>query len=418
MTSTGSDAVLPLPVAEGCPLGPPAEYGRLRVEEPVSRVVCPTGITAWLVTRYADVREVLGDPERFSARPGQLAHAMHHLDASLPVEMGNFSRMDGPEHLRFRRFMAPEVTARKRIEQLQPMVQRIVDGRIDALADVTPPVDLRTMFAQPATTAVVAELIGVPEQDYPIFQSAAEMLVAFDTGTPEFLEALGPLLGYLHEALPSRRAGAADDAFSRMIRRSDTADEPLADLELILLATGLLIAGYETTASMITYGLLTLLDHPEQFALLRDDPALARNAANELVRYLGVGTGLTRQATRDTQIGGRAVSAGDYVVVSVQSANRDPDLCAQPDRLDVTRAPSPHLGFGHGPHQCVGEQLALLEITTVLATLARRIPSMRLAVPRHDLRLTVDRAVYGPDALPVTWDAVLPGRPAAFGRFM
>lgn len=400
--------MLPLPVADGCPIQPPTEYGRLRVDEPVSRVVCPTGITAWLVTRYADVREVLGDPERFSARPGQLVHAMSHLDASLPVEMGNFSRMDGPEHRRYRRFMAPEVTARKRIEQLRPMVQRIVDRRIDALAASTPPVDLRTMFAKPATTAVVAELMGVPEQDYPVFQSAAEMLVAFDTGTPEFLDALWPLLNYLHEALPDRRNSSAEDAFSRMVRRSDASDEPLADLELTLLATGLLIAGYETTASMITYGLLALLDHPEQFAALRDDPALARNAADEVVRYLGVGTGLTRQATRDLWLGGQRIRAGDYVVVSIQSANRDPDLCAQPDRLDVTREPSPHLGFGHGPHQCVGEQLALLEITTVFATLARRIPSLRLAVPREELRLTVDRAVYGPDDMPVTWDTVLP----------
>lgn len=153
---------------------------------------------------------------------------------------------------------------------------------------------------------------------------------------------------------------------------------------------------------MISYGILTLLDHPHQLALLRDDPALAPQAASELIRHLGVGFGLTRQATRDADLGGQAVKAGDFVVVSVQSANRDPALCPEPDRLDVTRTPSPHLGFGHGPHQCVGEQLALLEISTVLATVPRRIPTLRLAVPRAELSLTVDRAVHGPATLPVT----------------
>lgn len=408
MTDTGPLAPLPMPEAAGCPVDPPAAYARLRADDPVSRVGCPTGITAWLVTRYADVREVMGDPERFSARPGQVVHMMRDLDPDQPVEPGNFSRMDGPDHLRYRRYLAPEVATRKRIEQLRPTVRRIVDHRIDALAEAAPPVDLRTAFARPATSAVVAELIGVPEADYPIFQRAAELLIQFGAGTPRFLEAMGPLFGYLHEAVPGRRDGAADDSFSRMIRRSDASADPLSDLELTLLAMGLLIAGYDTTASMITYGLLTLLDHPEQLDALRADPGLARNAAGELVRCLGVGTGLTRQVTRDTEIGGHRVSAGDFVVVSVQAANRDPALCADPETFDVTREPVPHLGFGHGPHQCVGEQLALLELSTVLATLPRRIPTLRLAVPRDELHLTVDRAVYGPAALPVTWDAVLP----------
>lgn len=401
-------ALMPTLAAAGCPIGPPAEYARLRQEAPVSAVQCPTGIHAWLVTRYADAREVLGDPDRFSARPGQLAHTMSHMAASLPIEIGNFSRMDGRDHLHYRRHMAPEVSPRSRIDALRPRVERIVDVRIDALAGRTPPVDVQTAFAKPVTTAVVAELIGVQEHDYHVFEHAAETMLDGTTGTPEFVEALAPLLGYLAERVPARRREPGDDALSRMIARSDAGEDPLSDLELVLMAAGLLIAGYETTASMMSYSLLTLLDNPDQLALLRDDPSLAPNAANELVRYLAVGTGLLREATRDTVIGGQAISAGDYVVVSIQSADRDPKLCPDPDRLDVTRAAGPHLGFGHGPHQCVGEQLALLELTTMLAKLPRRIPSLRLAVPRDELKLTVDRAVYGPATLPLTWDEVLP----------
>lgn len=399
---------LPTPVAAGCPIGPPAEFDRLRREAPVTAVHCPTGITAWLVTRYADAREVLGDADRFSARPGQLAHTMAHMETSLPIEIGNFSRMDGRDHLHYRRHLAPEVSPRSRIEALRPTVEHILDVRIDALAGRTPPVDLQTAFAKPVTTAVVAKLIGVQEHDYHVFEHAAETMLDGTTGTPEFVEALAPLLSYLAERVPARRREPGEDALSRMIKRSDDGEDPLSDLELVLMAAGLLIAGYETTASMMSYGLLTLLDHPDQLALLRDDPSLAPNAASELVRYLAVGTGLLREVTRDTVIGGQAVAAGDFVVVSIQSADRDPELCADPDRLDVTRTPSPHLGFGHGPHQCVGEQLALLELTTMLAKLPRRIPSLRLAVPRDQLTLTVDRAVYGPATLPLTWDEVLP----------
>jgi cytochrome P450 len=172
----------------------------------------------------------------------------------------------------------------------------------------------------------------------------------------------------------------------------------------------LLIAGYDTTASMISYGLLGLLEHPEEWARLCADPALAATAAEELVRYLGVGTGVMRRSVVDTEIGGQRVAAGDYVVLAIQSANRDPDLYPDADRLDVGRRPGPHVGFGHGPHQCVGQQLARVEVTAVLHALAERIPSLRLAVPLAELDFKLNNVVRGPVTLPVTWDRVLPAR--------
>jgi cytochrome P450 len=399
---------LPLPNVRECMFGPPAEYARLRAEAPVTRVVCPTGITAWLVTGYADAREVLGDPERFSTRPGPAAHVMTHLSPDLPVWEGQFPRMDGASHLRFRRHLAPEVSALRRINQLRPLVQRIVDEQLDTLATATPPVDLYGEFAKPVTTSVIAELIDVPYADRALFQQASAAVFDVTTTADGLEEALRPLFEYLYTLVGTRRAVPGEDALSRMIVRSGQTDHPFTDLELIMMAGSLLVAGYDTAASMISYGFLMLLENPGELARLRNDPGLMATAVEELIRHLAAGVGLLREVTRDTEIGGQPVAAGDFVVVAVQSANHDPELCSDPDRLDVTRRGTPHLGFGHGPHQCVGQQLARLELATVLETVCRRVPSLRLAAPLADVEFKQDATIVGPAALPVAWDAVLP----------
>lgn len=410
MTSVREPVLPPLPLAgaQRCPFGPPPEYADLRAGEPVLRVACPTGVDAWLVSRYADVREVLGDAERFSNRPGTAAHVLLGFGGETPIRDGEFPRMDGAEHLRFRRHMAPEISNMRRIEQLRPLVRRIVDERLDALATLTPPVDFYADFARPVTTAVIAELLSVPERDRGLFQQAAEALFAGASSSTDVEAALRPLFEYLYMTVVTRRAAPGDDVLSRMIVRSDATDRPFTDAELVAMSAALLIAGYDTTASMISHSILALLEHPEELARLRTDPSLATTAADELVRYLGVGTGLLREVTRDTELAGQPIKAGDYVVVAIQSANRDSALSPTADELDLGRASTAHVGFGHGPHQCVGQQLARLELTTVLTTVAQRVPSLRLAVPFAEVRFKVDTAVLGPVAVPVTWDEVLP----------
>jgi cytochrome P450 len=403
---------LPLPRVQECLFGPPPEYARLRAEG-VTKVACPTGLTAWLVTRYADAREVLGDPERFSTRPGQAAHVMAHLRPDLPVWEGQFPRMDGADHLRFRRHLAPEVSTVRRVNELRPLVQRVVDDRLDTFADVTPPIELYGEFAKPVTTSVIAELLGVPYSERDLFQYASAAVFDAATTTEGLEEALLPLFEYLYGLVCTRRAAPGEDMLSRMIVRSDQTDQPFTDMELVAMAGSLLVAGYDTTASIMSYGYLALLAHSGELIRLREDPALASTAVEELVRYLGAGVGLLRGVTRDTQVGGQPMAAGDYVVVAVQSANRDPELCPDPDRFDVGRKVSAHLGFGYGPHQCVGQQLARLELSTVLETIARRIPSLRLAAPLADIKFREDTVVVAPAALPVTWDVVLP---ASAGR--
>jgi cytochrome P450 len=354
------------------------------------------------------VRQVLGDPERFSNRPGTAAHVLAGFGGDQPVGEGEFPRMDGAEHLRFRRHMAPEISNMKRINQLRPLVERIVDERLDALAAMTPPVDLYGGFAKPVTTAVIAELLSVPAADRGLFQQAAESLFAGESSDADVAAALQPLFEYLYTMVLTRRTAPGDDLLSRMIVRSDQTDRPFTDIELVMMSAALLIAGYDTTASLISHAVLALLQHPRELDRLRADAAMAATATEELVRYLGVGAGLLREVTGDADIAGQPVRAGDFVVLAVQSANRDDTLYPDGDHLDVGRESRAHLGFGHGPHQCAGQQLARLELTTVLATLPQRIPTLRLAVPFDDIRFKVNTSVLGPAAVPVIWDTVLP----------
>lgn len=398
---------MPLPRESEFPFDPPPEYASLRRESPVIRVSCPTGLDAWLVSSYAGVREVLGDGRRFTARPGQAAHVLASFDPDSPVD-GQFSRLDGPEHIRIRRNFAPQVSHARRLAELRPLVQEIVDEAVDRLATARQPFELHIDFSRWITTAVIAELIGVPPDQRYLLHDAATALFDTATSTAGLQQALDPLFGYLYGLVTARRAEPGDDVLSRMIVHGAGGDRPLSDDELVMMNAGLLIAGFDTTASLLSHGLLALLSTPGQWDRLCADPGLAPSATEELVRYLGVGMGLLRQATEDTTVEGVRIAAGDYVVVAVQSANRDPALHPDGDVLDVARDPGAHIGFGHGAHSCVGQQIARIELTTVLGSLATRVPSLRLGQPLSEIAFKTDTVVRGPLELPVVWEKVLP----------
>lgn len=398
---------MPLPREAEFPFDPPPEYASLRRESPVIRVSCPTGLDAWLVSSYAGVREVLGDGRRFSARPGQAAHVLASFDPDSPVD-GQFSRLDGPEHIRIRRNFAPQMSHARRLAELRPLVQEIVDQAVDRLATARQPFELHIDFSRWITTAVIAELIGVPPDQRYLLHDAATALFDTATSTAGLQQALDPLFGYLYGLVTARRAEPGDDVLSRMIVHSVGGDRPLSDDELVMMNAGLLIAGFDTTASLLSHGLLALLSTPGQWERLCADPDLAPSATEELVRYLGVGMGLLRQATEDTTVEGVRIAAGDYVVVAVQSANRDQALYPDADVLDVARDPGAHIGFGHGAHSCVGQQIARIELTTVLSAVATRVPSLRLGRPLAEIPFKTDTVVRGPLELPVVWEKVLP----------
>jgi cytochrome P450 len=393
---------LPLPDEDQLPFDPPPEYARLRAAPQVVRVTCPTGLDAWLVSDYAGVREVLGDGRRFSTRPGQAAHVLNAFGGpESPVT--SFSQLDGPEHIRIRRNFAPQVSHPRRLAELRPLVEQITDEAITRMLASPQPYPLHSRFSTAITTAVIAELIGVPPEQRHLLHDAATALFRTSTTPDELRRALEPLWAYLYELVATRRARPGDDVLSRMIEHSADSERPLTDEELTQMNGALLIAGFDTTASMITYGLVCLLNTPGQWAKLCAEPDLAASAAEELVRYLGAGIGLLRQATEDTVVNGQPIKAGDYVVVAVQSGNRDTALHPDADTFDVARRPGAHLGFGHGAHACVGQQIARIELTTVLGALARRVPALRIAVPAEEIVWKKDSVVRGPVELPVSW---------------
>lgn len=396
------------PLADArCPFGPVPEYAALRSQQPVSRVRCPTGITAWLVTRYEDVREVLGDAERFSSSPGQAAHVLAHMNPDRPPAEGEFTRLDGEEYQRFRRHIGAELSAPSALRRLLPQMQSAVDECIDALAASGPPADFYTRFAIPVTTAVVGGLIGVPAEDHELFLRAAAGMFGSATTEESIVTATRPLFGYVSELIAARRAEPGDDTVSRMIARSEQSARPLSDMELTMMVAGILISGFDTTATTMTHGLMSLFAHPEQLQLMRQEPARIPGAVEELVRSIGGSAGLTRRATRDTEIGGQPVRAGDFVVVAVQSANYDEAMWADAHRLDISRTTTGHLGFGYGPHQCIGMQVARQELTVAFTTLLRRVPTLRLAVEVEAVPFKTGTPVVGPAELVVEWEGVL-----------
>ncbi len=386
------------PVARGCPFDPPPEYRTFRERAPIARVTLPDGATGWLVTRYADVRAVLADP-RFSARRRPLRAGAPTDGAAPPPPPGMFILMDPPEHTRFRRLLTGQFTVR-RMRRLAPAVERIVAEHLDAMADADGPVDLVQSFALPIPSLVICELLGVPYDDREEFQRNSATLLRIDASQEEVQRAQLAMNQYFHRLALAKRAEPGDDILSGLVHSGELTDEEIAGVGGLLL-----IAGHETTANMIALGAMCLLRKPGQLAALRAEPSLMDGAVEELLRYLSViQYGVRRTALEDVELGGHHIEAGSLVVCQVASGNRDqarfPD---RPDELDVTRPGGPHLAFGHGIHQCLGQQLARVEMKAALSALFERFPTLRLAVPVEEVPMREDMIVYGVHELPVTW---------------
>ncbi|MCR8578714.1 cytochrome P450 [Streptomyces sp. Isolate_219] len=384
------------PTVRSCPFDLPEDYRTLREQDPVVPMTFPDGVTGWLVTRYEDVRAVLADP-RFSTkgtlpRPGG-------VDEVPPPSPGMFLAMDAPEHTRFRRLLTGQFTV-KRMRQLTPAVEKIVAEQLDAMAAAKGPVDLVQAFALPIPSLVICELLGVPYADREEFQRNSATIVRLNPSPEEFHQAQTAMHGYLHQLALAKREKPTDDLLSELVHSGELTDEELTGVGVLLL-----IAGHETTANMIALGAMCLLQHPEQLAALRADPSLMDNAVEELLRYLTIiQFGIRRRALEDLELNGRQIKAGSMVAVSLASGNRDAaHLADDPDRLDVGRPHSPHLAFGHGIHQCLGQQLARVEMKAALSALLDRFPELQLAVPVEEVPMRDDMLVYGVHELPVTW---------------
>lgn len=408
MTETPTPASTPHPAfplgrPSGCPFDPASAYAVLREESSLTKVSTPAGVDAWMVSRYDDLRTVLRD-RRLSSRLAPSDHAVEGADLDREADAGSILNLDGAEHTRLRRLLTTEFTV-KRIEALRPRIQQIIDLHIDAILASPRPIDLVRDFALPIPSLVICEMLGVPYVDRDVFQRQSAQLVAVDVPLPEVEAVAAEMQQYMAGLVMAKLEQPADDLLSRLIERANSTERPLSMEELVSIGITLLIAGHETTANMIALSTLVLLRNPDQLKVLRDSPELAPTATEELLRYLSVVQfGVFRQVTEDMELASEQLKAGEFLIAALSAGNRDESVYPDADHVDLSRRASTHLAFGFGPHQCLGQQLARVELQEVFTRLYRRIPTLRLAVPFEEIDFKHNTLVYGVKALPVTWD--------------
>jgi cytochrome P450 len=361
------------------------------------RVQLPHGEPAWLAVRYADVRLVLGD-KRFS-RAKAKDRDEPRMSAGT-ISTGILS-MDPPDHTRLRTLVAKAFTVR-RVEELRPRAREIAIGLVKDMIAEGAPADLVDRFALPLPVAVICELLGVPVEDRPKFRVWSDNALSTSRLTAEeFMASREELREYMRGLIAEHRVHPRDDLITALIEARDEQDR-LSELELVDLCNGILIAGHETTASQIPNFLVTLMDHPQAMARLREDPSLVPGAVEELTRFvpLGSGGGFARYATEDVQVGDVLVREGEPVIVAIGAANRDALRFPEPDKLQVESPPAQHLGFGHGVHHCLGAALARMELQEALRVLLSELPELHLA---GDVVWKTEMLVRGPVTMPVGW---------------
>jgi cytochrome P450 len=379
-------------------------YAALTAAGPVHWVRFPSGVQGWLITGYEVARAALAD-SRLSKRttgdgpPGN-GYLPQHVAAAIDYHLLN---LDPPDHTRLRRLLSAAFT-RRRSEALAPRIQALTDDLLDRLEQslADGPVDLIAEFAYPLPITVICELLGIPEEDRGDFRAWTGPLVNITVAGPDgYARAATSMVDYILELLERKRKEPGDDLLSALIAVRDEGDR-LTENELTSMVYLLLIAGHETTVSLIANGVRALLDHPDQWALLRAEPERMPTAVEELLRYDGpLQSALPMIAAEAMEIAGAQVEKGDSVVISLLAANRDPARVPGADRLDVTRPEMSHLAFGHGIHRCVGAPLAQVEGRIALGRLINRFAALELAVPAADLSRTPGLLMNGLITLPV-----------------
>ncbi|ADJ47381.1 cytochrome P450 [Amycolatopsis mediterranei S699] len=374
---------------------------RLLEKAPLARARLDGGQDVWLALGYQVVRQVLSDPgfgREAATRPGGPVTNPAGANPELLVSM------DPPRHTRVRALVAKAFSPRT-VERLGPRVGEMVDGLLDELAVQPRPADLVRLLAEPLPILVICELLGVPDADRARIREWAGVLIAETAHTgEEIAAAIGQVDGYLGELIAQRRENPDAALISALIAVNDEAGH-LSPSELVSNVQLLLIAGHETTVSQIGNSLVTLFGHPDQLKLLRERPELLPGAVEELLRHSKLTTStLPRVAVRDVMVGDTLVRAGEAVIPVIAVANRDPAAFPEPHRFDISRTgPAPHVGLGHGPHYCLGAQLAKLELHVAIGGLLSRFPAVWPAVDLDELDWKPGLSTRSVRALPVTW---------------
>lgn len=387
------------PFARERPLDPPDEVTDRRQQCPVSKVRMYDGNEAWLVTRYDDVRTVLGGAGFSSVDAWRFQPSASRAEA----ERGetSFTAMDPPDHTHYRKLFTRYFTV-KRIVELAPAVEQIVDQAITRFVGLPQPADLVAELAYPIATRTMCHFIGVPYDDHAWFQERAEVRSVIDADPADAARATQDLLHYVDSLVARRLEDPREDLISSLARDL-LVPGTLTRQELVATVRLLLTAGHETTATMIGTGSFVWLTHPDALAEMLAEKSLLPGAIEELLRYISMlHITLVRTATEHTELGGQQICPGDGMLANPAAANKDPQAFAHPDVFDIHRDARHHLAFGFGVHQCLGQPVARLELRSVFAVLFDRLPDLRLAVPAPDVEFN-DSNLIGVRRLPVTW---------------
>lgn len=389
-----------------CPFAPPKQYAEIRKQPGLGKIRMPDGSWAWIVTRHAEVKQVLGD-NRFTTIPATPNYPMvaPARAALLRNEHpATLIRMDPPEHTKHRRMLSKEFMV-KVIEGMKPYLEETIDRLLDEMEAKGGACEFVETFALALPTTVISHILGVPYEDQEFFHERALQKLDLKADPEVPLRAGREMREYL-DRLITRKLEAAepeDDLTTRLLRNhmltgDITREEALATIELLLMG------GHETTANMIALGCLSLLENPEQRAQLVADPSLVVNAVEEMLRFhTPVHYNGPRVALEDVEIGDTLIRKGDGVMALISAANRDPEAFEEPDSFNIHRKAIHHLAFSYGVHQCVGQPLARAELQIVFSKLFQRFPTLKLAVPFDTLDFRYDAFVYGIDKLPVSW---------------
>lgn len=374
---------------------PVSELGEMRSREPVARVKTPWGTDAWLVTRFEDAMSVLGDDETFEVDPASIGLS--------EIMVGDHETIDGEDrrltHAQVRRLLQPTFTAR-RINHLSPAIERHVEHHLDLLADADRPADFVKLVGKPVPLLVLCELLGIDPRDRAEFLRLNGFRLDNSTDPATQFAAAAQCRAHISTLVSEQRNNPGDGVIGTLVREHG---ERLDDALITGLVDLLLLAGYESVASMLGIGVLLLLENPDKLPTVLDDSTVA-DAMEEMLRYLSTGhVTLPRTVRKPATLGDAEMAIGDVVLCSVPAANRDPDFVADPDQLDLLRKHNAHIAFGYGVHRCFGAPLARVQMRACYQQLFRRFPTLRVAVAREDIPFQTAMTAYGVAELPVTW---------------
>lgn len=376
-------------------LDPVPTLRRIRDVSPVTRLDRMFGIDIFLVTGHEQARAVLADRSSYS---NDIRHLVGSDDDAPETKIGGLGFTDPPDHSRLRKILTPEFT-RRRLRRLEPGIARVVTDQLSALERRGPVADLVSGFALPVPSLVICELLGLSEDQRERFVELAPARFDVSAGGMGTMDAASESRAFFFDVVKRQRRAPTEGMIGQIVR--EHGDE-LTDLDLVGLVDGVFLGGFETSASMLALGALTLLRDGYGTLARTGDADTVDRMVEELLRYLSVvQIAFPRFARHDLDLFGQQVRAGDVVVVSLSGSNRDGVLGEDMDLFDPYRHPTPHNAFGYGMHRCVGAELARMELRSAYPALFRRFPRMALAAPPSQLAFRKMSIVYGLESLPV-----------------